>query len=146
MKEMYSINDVAEMTGFTTRSLRNFIQMGFLDGEKIDGVWQFTAEEYEKFISNPNVSAGLKSKENMVVFDYLSDSEKENNRACVILDLKVHTVEEMTEISDYFCGAVSNVESGRFELKISKRKDYVRIILTGAEDLVSGIMKGWYEK
>ena len=29
MKEFYSINELAVMTGFTTRSLRNFIQMVF---------------------------------------------------------------------------------------------------------------------
>ncbi len=41
-KEFYTINELALISGFTTRSLRNFISMGHLNGEKIDGIWQFT--------------------------------------------------------------------------------------------------------
>ena len=52
MKEFYSINELAVMTGFTTRSLRNFIQMEFLKGEKVNGEWQFSTEQIENFFSS----------------------------------------------------------------------------------------------
>ena len=45
MKEFYSINELAVITGFTTRSLRNFIQMEFLKGDKVNGEWQFSTEQ-----------------------------------------------------------------------------------------------------
>lgn len=32
--ESYTINEVAAMTGFSTRTLRNYINMGILNGEK----------------------------------------------------------------------------------------------------------------
>ena len=50
-KNYYSINELAVISGFTTRSLRSFISMGHLKGEKIDGIWQFTPEEIEAFLS-----------------------------------------------------------------------------------------------
>ena len=49
MKDFYSINELAVMTGFTTRSLRNFIQMEFLKGEKVNGEWKFSTEQIENF-------------------------------------------------------------------------------------------------
>lgn len=38
MSKYYSINDVAMMTGLSTRTIRNYIKMNILDGEKVDGV------------------------------------------------------------------------------------------------------------
>ena len=35
MKETYSINDVAMITGLSTRTIRNYISLGFLSGEKV---------------------------------------------------------------------------------------------------------------
>ena len=34
-KNYYNINELAVISGFTTRSLRNFITMGHLKGEKL---------------------------------------------------------------------------------------------------------------
>ena len=34
MEETYSLNDLAMMTGFTTRTLRNYLTQGLLNGEK----------------------------------------------------------------------------------------------------------------
>ena len=66
--EKYSINDLVEMTGLTDRTLRNYIKSGLLRGEKIDGVWQFTAEDYGAFISDKNVIPSLRAKKNGVVY------------------------------------------------------------------------------
>nr|MCR4741527.1 helix-turn-helix domain-containing protein [Treponema sp.] len=85
-KEFYTINELALISGFTTRSLRNFISMGHLNGEKIDGIWQFTSQEIEAFLSNPNVAPGIKSKANALVYDFLADNEKKSNQICSILD------------------------------------------------------------
>ena len=45
----YSLNELAMMTGFTTRTLRTYLDKGLLRGEKPGGVWQFTAEEVDRF-------------------------------------------------------------------------------------------------
>ncbi|MDE6128623.1 MAG: helix-turn-helix domain-containing protein [Lachnospiraceae bacterium] len=56
----YTMNEAAMMTGFTTRTLRNYISAEILDGEKMEGVWKFSAEDFINFISNPNVTSGSK--------------------------------------------------------------------------------------
>lgn len=141
-KEFYTINDLAVISGFTTRSLRNFISMGHLTGEKIDGIWQFRAEQIEAFLSNPNVAPGIKSKVNAVVYDFIADTEKKTNKICSILDF-VMDDEEAAEISEYFCAAMNNCKDAAF--KFQKHGKNVRIIISGPEDFVKDSINGWYK-
>ena len=68
--EKYNLNDLAMMTGFTTRTLRNYLNQGLLEGEKENGVWQFTPEQLDRFFSEPFVKEGLRIKRSSAVFDY----------------------------------------------------------------------------
>ena len=43
----YNLNEVAMITGLTTRTLRNYLKLCLLKGEKIDGNWSFTEEELD---------------------------------------------------------------------------------------------------
>lgn len=146
MKEYYTINEVAVMTGFTTRSLRLFIQQGFLAGEKIDGKWNFTVEQLEAFISNPNIKAGIKIKNNALVYDFLADFEKSENMTCIILDFHISSNEEFEEISSYFCAAMSDENVSVSKMKLEKQNNSVRLIISGPEDCIADVMKKWYEK
>ena len=146
MKEYYTINEVAVMTGFTTRSLRLFIQQGFLEGEKIDGKWSFTSQQFENFISNPNITAGIKIKNNALVYDFLADFEKKENQTCLILDFHISSNEEFEEISSYFCTAMSDENVSASKMKLERQNNSVRLILSGPEDFIADVMKKWYEK
>lgn len=141
-KNYYSINELAVISGFTTRSLRSFISMGHLKGEKNDGIWQFTPEEIEAFLSNPNVAPGLKSKVNALVYDFLADSEKKSNEICSIMDY-VMEEDEASELSDYFCDKMNNTSNASF--KLTKHGKNVRVIIKGPEDFVVDTIKGWYK-
>ncbi|MBD5534177.1 MAG: helix-turn-helix domain-containing protein [Lachnospiraceae bacterium] len=76
---LFTINEVAMMTGFTTRTLRNYISAGILEGEKIEGVWKFSVDDFTNFISNPNVISGIKSKRNAQALDFLAGDKKKKN-------------------------------------------------------------------
>lgn len=141
-KNYYSINELAVISGFTTRSLRSFISMGHLKGEKNDGIWQFTPEEIEAFLSNPNVAPGLKSKVNALVYDFLADSEKKSNEICSIMDY-VMEEDEASELSDYYCDKMNNTSNASF--KLTKHGKNVRVIIKGPEDFVVDTIKGWYK-
>lgn len=45
MEKNYTLNELAMITGLTTRTLRNYLKMNILNGEKIDGIWTFTEED-----------------------------------------------------------------------------------------------------
>lgn len=143
-KEFYTINELAIMTGFTTRSLRNFIQLGHLSGEKIDGIWQFTADQIGSFIGNPNITPGIRTKNNAVVYDFLADTEKKTNSICTILDF-IMNEEETSECSEFFCNAVNQFGGSNARMKMEKYGENVRIILSGPEDFVKDTLDAWYK-
>lgn len=140
---MYSINELALMTGFTTRTLRNYIKQGFLVGEKVSGAWRFSEERVENFWQVPAVRAALQAKRNGIVCDFLSDRRKQTNAMCVILDLPAG-LEEARRISDFFCDTVNAAHN--VQMAFTMEGGCVRVILSGAEDCVQQIMGAYYKK
>ena len=140
---MYSLNELATMTGLTTRTLRTYLKMGLLTGEKTDGVWCFSEEDCECFFSHPTVKPALQAKRNALVYDFLGNRFKRENELCVVLDLLVQE-DEAQEVSDFFCKDVSMLEGGRLRFTFEREQGRVRVIITGQEDAVSGILRAYY--
>ena len=140
----YNLNEVAMITGLTTRTLRNYLKMDQLKGEKIDGNWSFTDEELEAFMSNPVVKQAIKTKRNAVVYDFLSDPFKRGNRICTIMDLQVSD-EEASETANFFSDLV-NKNGSDITFSYNQEKGFSRFILSGSEDQVVDFMKAYYER
>ena len=143
MNEFYTINDIATMTGLTTRTVRNYMKMGLLEGEKVEGVWQFSIEAVSAFMADKNVQPSIEAKKNGVVFDFLTDRYKKVNEICTILDLPV-SEEEAMEISNFFCQETSGDTVSNLKFSFSYNNGFARVILKGTEDFVSEIMKKYY--
>ncbi len=86
MKETYTIENLAEMSGLSSRTIRNYLAGGQLEGEKIDGVWRFTEEQFSRFLSQDMVRQSVRAKANGKVYDFLLDSRREDAAACVVWD------------------------------------------------------------
>ena len=142
MEKTYNLSELATMTGFTTRTLRTYLNQDLLRGEKVDGVWQFSAEEVDRFFREPFVKEGLRIKRNAIVFDFLADTAKQANRACVILDLPVSD-EEGEAVSAFFCEKMMHATDARFIY--GRDRGVSRVILTGPEDQVSEILRDYYK-
>lgn len=136
-KDFYSINELSTISGFTTRSLRNFIQMEFLKGEKFNGEWRFSLEQIEDFFSNPNIKEGIKSKNNSVVYNYLLN-KPENDKICSIVDLNL-TPNETKTLSEKICQMINN-SNANVEFKFSAHNGNVRIIIAGEKNFVKQIL------
>ena len=140
----YNLNEVAMITGLTTRTLRNYLKMDLLKGEKIDGNWSFTDEELDTFISNPAVKQTIKTKCNAVVYDFLSDPFKKGNRICMIMDLPVSDAEAL-ETANFFSDLV-NRNGSDITFNYNQEKGFSRFIISGSEDQVVDFMKAYYER
>ena len=137
-KDFYSINELSTITGFTTRSLRNFIQMDFLKGKKIEGEWQFSPEQIENFLLNSNIKQGIKSKQNSVVYNYLLNEELQKNNICTIIDLTL-SANERELLSEKICQII-NDSGAQVEFRFFSQKDKTRIIIAGEKDFVKQIL------
>ena len=139
-----NLNDIAVMTGFSTRTLRNHIKTGLLKGEKTDGIWQFTDEQFTAFINDPNIKAALCSKDRGQIYDFVADDRKAINSLCVVLDLRVGLI-EANEVSAFFCKEV-NKTNGAVHFSFHFQHGNARVILTGPEDAVQSMMAAYYRK
>lgn len=144
MEQKYTINQVSAMTGLSTRTVRNYLKSGLIDGEKTEGVWLFSVEDFANMLNNPAIKPSIKAKSNAVVFDFIADDRKKSNKICTILDLYEDN-EEADEISEFFCNVInSNYSEADLTFKFEKYDRNIRVVLSGGEDVVSDLIDRYY--
>lgn len=89
MEKTYTIQDIAGMTGLNERTIRSYLADGQLQGEKVDGAWRFTAEQFGSFLAQDMVRSSVQAKANAVVYDFLITDRRKESTACLILDQPV---------------------------------------------------------
>lgn len=141
--EWYTLNDIAKMSGMTTRTLRNYLRMGILTGEKVDGAWRFSEEELYEFMDNPIARQGMHAKQNAIVTDFLLMGGRKENRTCVILDYCMEW-EDTKRVIDYFCDRIKEQGDDELRFGMERHKKSVRLIISGSETAVKEIMKCYY--
>ena len=144
MKETFNIEDMALITGLSTRTIRSYIAGGFLEGDKSSGSWQFTAEQADAFLQNKTVQPTLRSKKNAIVFDFLGASHKDADAMCVVLDLPS---DQAVQVSRLFCGFMCEIRA-KAELRFASDRigKTTRLILSGSDSDVMELLARYYRE
>ncbi len=144
MDKYYTINEISAMTGLTTRTIRNYLKSGLINGEKTSGVWMFSSKDFSDMLTNPAIKPSIQAKNNAVVYDFLVDNKKKINKICTIIDLYIDDTES-NEISEFFCDTINSLsEAGELSFKFEKNDKNVRVILSGTEETVIEILDKYY--
>ena len=136
---MYTIKELSLMSGLTDRTLRNYLKLGFLKGEKKEGVWYFSVDQIEAFFTQDVVVAAMESNRKALVFDFLANDKKNKNAACIILDLPE---DDSGRVSSFFCDAVS--KRNGLTMTFTKKKHRNRVILVGDENTVYDVISEYH--
>lgn len=139
MQETYTIEAVAAMSGLSIRTVRNYLSMGLLDGEKVDGVWRFTPEQFVAFLSQDMVRQSVKTKANGIVYDFLLQEKKPERAVCAVLDLPAADRETEDTIREALLERVNALDlrcSYRYEVGVST----ARLIVQGPPDRVAELL------
>ncbi len=144
MKDSFSIDDMALMTGLSTRTIRSYIADGFLEGDKSSGAWQFTSEQADAFLQNKAVRPTLRSKKNATVYDFLGAPHKEQDMMCVVLDLPS---DETGRAAALFCKYMCKIEA-KAELRFASDRlgKTARVILSGSDSDVMDLLARYYKE
>ena len=146
MEKYYTINEISIMTGLTTRTIRNYLKSGLINGEKINGIWMFSHEDFSDMLVNPAIKPSIQAKNNAVVYDFLVDNKKKINKICTIIDLYIDDTES-NETSELFCNTINSLsETGELSFKFEKNGRNVRVILSGTEETVIDILNKYYNR
>ena len=140
MERKYNLNDLALMTGFTTRTLRNYLLGGILKGEKEDGVWRFSDEDLDAFFSDPYVKEGIRIKRNGVVYDFLAGNGKNGARTLTVLDFPA-SLGKANKISAFFCDKMNDASGVTFTFDYGKGA--CRVILSGDAAEVGKLVRAY---
>ena len=136
----YTIGHVTQFTGLTDRTIRTYISMGLLQGEKINGLWHFTEEQVDAFMRHPTVRPSILAKHNAVIYDFLLDEKKKEPQSCIILDYPSGEEKKLTE---YFCRAITEGELRDFRFTLDSVGDVTRVILKGHTDELMKLVNGY---
>ena len=139
---MYTIEQLSMITGLSTRTLRNYLKSGLLQGSKETGIWKFTEQQVSDFITHPAVYPSIQTKQNAIVYDFLSDLNPSENEECILLNRTISET-EAKDIADFFCNAVSELSHVRFTYTYHSGR--ARYILSGFEEDVQKIMEQFYK-
>ena len=141
----YTINDIATMTGLSTRTVREYMKLGFLSGEKENGVWRFTDEAVGSLFANSAVAPSIKAKRNALVYDFMLDEKKKIDELCAVLDLMAEGADAM-DISGFFCSAINSGEFSGLAFSFEHSGKNARVIVKGPAEEVLGIMNAYYNR
>ena len=131
----YTIAHIVQFTGLTDRTIRNYISSGILAGKKLNGTWQFTAEQVENFIRHPSVCPSIISKKNALIYDFLLDTKKTTDEICIILDLPDKNEKE---IAEFFCNSIRSGSFHNIQFSFDTLNGLPRVILKGnCEDVLT---------
>ena len=140
---VYDLEQVAMITGFTTRTLRSHISRGLLAGEKAEGRWRFTSEALDSYMSDPAVGRQIRSNHRSLIYDFLSAPVRTEDRVCTVMDFPV--TEEARRIAVFFSALMT--ERGKdMEFRYIAEKHFARFILTGPIDAVADFMRAYRER
>ena len=100
MKDSYNIEQVAQMAGLSTRTIRTYIAGGFLEGSKEGGSWHFSPEQLERFLADKAIAPAIRTKRNAMVYDFIGSKPDGSEKMCVILDLPP---QKLAAATAHFC-------------------------------------------
>ena len=141
--EYYLISHLTLFTGLTDRTIRSHIAVGFLQGEKINGLWHFTPEQVDAFLRHPAVRPGILAKNNAIIYDFLADGKKKEPSVCFILDLPGEDTKKCTE---FFCYELANGDFHDLRFAYDALDGTPRIILRGPVEQILPLVTRYFGK
>ncbi len=141
--ELFLINHLLLLTGLSERTIRSYIASGILEGEKINGLWHFTPEQVEQFISHPAVRPSILAKQNSIVYDFLLEDKKKSQEMCVVFDVPGA---DKKELANYFCYEISNGAYSGIQFAFDGIPQTPRVILSGEPMQVMSLIQGYRNK
>ena len=91
-EKLYTVEDIAKMTSLTSRTIRNYLKDGSLQGQKIGGQWRFTMENIKRLFKNSSFLSDFSSKNKQQILDFIDG-----------VNTDIHGEIQVCTIIDYFC-------------------------------------------
>ncbi|MDE5546180.1 MAG: GNAT family N-acetyltransferase [Anaeroplasmataceae bacterium] len=132
----YDMNTLSMMTSLTTRTLRNYIKLGLLNGQMIKGKWQFSEEDIQNFFKEKFVEAELIIKSKGMVNDYLNTVNVDASCFVVDLEWNASLEDKIKNVLDI----VNQENSVRFSYLKTPSKTHARLCVIAKPMIIKKIL------
>ena len=149
LEKLYTVEDIAKITGLTTRTIRNYLKDGSLEGKKIGGQWRFTISNIENLFNNGTVSKDIQDNKKQQVLDFIDGVNTDMNgsiQICTIVDYYCDNIESANQMSDKLIEVVNNDNeetnnSARYSYEYIQKEGKARFTLFGSPSFMIATLK-----
>ena len=86
MDKYFTVEEVAVITGLTSRTIRNYLKNGTLTGRKLGGQWRFTEVEVQALFRIPGMGENAADRRQAVAA-FLAEEDSPHPRACSLAEI-----------------------------------------------------------
>ena len=137
-RETYTIEDVAQMTGLSSRTISTYRKMGLLEGALQGNTWTFTPEQVGKLLNEPYVQGAIEAKRNAIWTGFLQDTGKQVPSLCTTADFPATDAQGANALLDRL---LEQLPAGvRMNYCYDHSRNLVRIYLSGPTDQILPVL------
>lgn len=130
MEKLYTVKDIAIMTGLTERTIRNYIKDGKLKGKKIGVQWRFTEDDIKRLFEDEGVSNNITESNHDRVLEFLKE-KAEPNTGAIALNIPVTDKEKLSRKIQRITKLMNENVNLRFSYQHFEKDGIAQFILIG---------------
>ena len=147
-EKLYTVDDVAEITCLSSRTIRTYLKDGSLKGHKIGGQWRFTMQNINDLLDSNGRKNDAFSHGNQFLADFISGVNTDITgelQVCAIADYYCSRVEDTTSINREFAeiqsGLIDSEPEAKYFYFYETNEQKARYIFFGTPNAISLYMK-----
>ena len=138
--KFYTVNDVAKITGLSTRTIRTYLKDGKLKGQRVGAQWRFTEDNIKDLFESQGVKDAMEGARNQLVIDFLNDNEKKEPQVCTVFDIPCTSQENLEALCRPVLEKVNFLrEKGNLKFSFRHSNAVARFFFMGEPHLVENI-------
>lgn len=141
-EKLYTVEDIAKMTGFTSRTIRNYLKDGSLQGQKIGGQWRFTMENIKQLFNNSIFLNDISRKNRQQVLNFINGTNNDIHgeiQVCTIVDCYCENQKAGQQLYEKLVAVINTKDDGipaKFDYEFIKKQKKARFTLFGNPDYI----------
>lgn len=143
MEKLYTVEDVAQMTGLTSRTIRNYLADGRLTGRKVGAQWRFTEENIAAIFTEATSRKDTGRAAVIEVEAFLKHQSRSSVTVCSVVDYPAESAEAVAalvqKLTDQYNGF--NDPSLRFFFDFDEKNGIARFTIIGEIAQVAKMVK-----
>lgn len=144
MKELFNVEEVANILNVHTRTVRRYIKEGKMEAKKVGGQWRVTKENLESFMDTPLVLEQIQSESDRKLKEFFDGTASGNQKisTCSVVDIKAQAQEELKPVCMKIMEQINSVDDGeiRFEYYFKKDQGIGRFTFWGSAKIIGKIL------